>query len=164
MLPRKRSGSAKRPHTKSSPVSSQLQKIELAYTLFDDAEQTQRLLTLDDICAATGYSLRTARGYISKKWWWFLYEQGSSHYCVKGLHHHPKSYFVDLHRQKVRPEPGLGVKIVKEIVKAPVDHPARVSSDDIVLLLSVLCIIALGWRLSRRGWWTRGRSWLYPLW
>jgi len=135
-----------------SRVPANLLMIERAYTLFDHAERNQSILTLDVICRMTGYTLKTARGYVTKKWWWFLQKHEPYGYIVQGLHHYPKSYFVSSHLQKVQPEPlpGMPVHKVKEVVIVYAHRPFQIPND--LSLLIILSLLGLWWRFSQRRW------------
>ncbi len=80
----------------------QLEKIEKAYVFFDQMEKTKSYFTADDIGKATGYKKSVVNIYIRKKWGWFLRKDDEGYFC-KGLHEHPKKYFVEQHRQKWKP-------------------------------------------------------------
>jgi len=75
-------------------------KIRQAYNFFCDAEQQNRIFTLDEVAAVTGWSLTTARTYRSKKWYFFIEETDDGLTC-KGIHDTiTEDAFIRLHSQR----------------------------------------------------------------
>lgn len=74
-----------------------------AYELFRRAEKTGRVLTVDMIAQYSGYSTRTVRGYISKKYrYHFLHPDGTGGYTVNGIGQISRAEFISWHRQTVK--------------------------------------------------------------
>jgi hypothetical protein len=80
-------------------MSKAYNRIIKAYTFFCSAEKSKLLFTLEDVCAATGWTIRTVRAYRSKKWYWFL-EEEQDKLCAKGICEYPEKSFIRIHAQR----------------------------------------------------------------
>lgn len=113
-----------------------------AYDYLRRAERTGRRLTIDMMCKAIGYSERTLKGHINKKWrHHFLHADGTGGYFVRGLSQISKAEFISWHRQtiKVLPKHTVEVKVV--------DHYYKLELDSIEIGLVVVGLLIVGW------WW-----------
>lgn len=114
-----------------------------AYDLFKRAEKTNRRLTLDLICQYSGYSLKTARGYLNKKWrHHFLHADGTGGYFVNGISQISKAEFVGWHQQTLKKLPQ------KIVVEKEVDRYFRLVTHTIEcdLVIVVLVLAGICWR------------------
>ena len=75
-------------------------KIDKAYSFFCEAERTKQRFTLEDISTATGWTILTVRGYLTKKWRWFLKADGDKYFC-EGIISYPKHSFFRIHSQQI---------------------------------------------------------------
>ena len=114
-----------------------------AYEYFKRAERAKRRLTIDMMCKAIGYSERTLKGYISKKYrHHFLHADGTGGYTVNGLSRISKAEFVSWHRQtiKVLPKRVTDVQVVDRYYRLDLD------SVEIWLVVAGLLIVGCCWR------------------
>jgi len=81
-------------------MSKAYRQITKAYEFFCNAEESKCCFTLEEVCKATGWKLGTVRAYRSKKWHWFLKEDGSGNLLCKGISGWPQSSFIQVHVQK----------------------------------------------------------------
>jgi len=103
-------------------VSRAYERIIKAYNFFCNAEKEKRRFTLEEITAATGWTLQTVCAYRSKKWYWFLQEEHDKFFC-EGISEYPEKSFIRIHAQRADTDtrnlrPRFGQKIDSLLDKA----------------------------------------------
>jgi len=125
----------------------QKNQAERAYTFFLKAEQHRRRFTLEELAEETGYTVGTAKIYMTKKWWWFAKKEHGS-YSVEGFLDYPLQAFLTSLQQKT-PRP------MNTLPKEPVIH----SLGRITPFVTILCVLVLlAWSillhlLRKQPWW-----------
>lgn len=74
--------------------------VRKAYDFFRLVEQEQRLFTLHDLHQATGYSVKTIKSYLTKRWEAFLTKHPSGEFTCQGLLTCPWERFAQIHHEK----------------------------------------------------------------
>ena len=98
------------------------ERIIKAYKFFCDAEKAKQRFTLEEISAATGWTLQTVCAYRSKKWYWFLQEEHGKFFC-EGICEYPEKSFIRIHAHRTDTDirnlrPRFGQKIDSLLDKA----------------------------------------------
>jgi len=122
--------------------------IEKVYAFFEQAEKTGRRFTRQDIVTEVGYTSRTARSYITKKWHWFLIREKDETYFCRGLHRYSKTFFTFIHLQKVDLVL-LEQFIAEKTSKAsPISQSLQVQSENNSRILLVVLLLYIIWWLQ----------------
>lgn len=79
-------------------MSKNRQKIDKAYNFFCNAEKSKLRFSLEEVSAATGWTILTVQAYKSKKWHWFLKSDGDKYFC-EGICSCHKNSFARMHSQ-----------------------------------------------------------------
>jgi hypothetical protein len=88
-------------------VARKNDKVKRAYQFFCDAEQHNRIFTLQDIADVAEWSLKTTQAYRSKKWYFFIEEVDDGLIC-KGIYNTiTEDAFIRLHSQRASLEPDI---------------------------------------------------------
>lgn len=128
--------------------SAPKRRAERAYIFFGEAERNRRTFTLEELAEETGYTVGTAKIYVTKKWWWFV-KKGQGTYFVEGFVGHPLPQFLEALQQKIaEPEqvPGLPVPMTVTL--------GRVSPSVTIIAVVVFVVWSLllhHWR--KQSWW-----------
>ena len=80
-------------------MPSKNDKIVRAYEFFIEAEQNKRVFSLEEIAAASGWSVGTTRTYKTKKWHFFLIETTEGYVC-EGVINISQDAFIRIHAQR----------------------------------------------------------------
>ncbi len=128
--------------------SAPKRRAERAYTFFVEAERNRRSFTLEELAEETGYTVGTAKIYVTKKWWWFV-KKGQGTYSVEGFLGHPLPQFLEALQQK-RGEPGQAPGLIIPMTSTL----GRVTPPMIILCVVVLLVWSVllhHWR--KQPWW-----------
>ncbi len=109
---------------------------------FKRAERFKRRLTIDMMCKAIGYSERTLKGYISKKYrHHFLHADGTGGYTVNGLNKVSKAEFVGWHRQTVKVS---RAPMPPSVIEKEVEYYYRLEANSAEMWVIVVGVIVAG--------------------
>ncbi len=116
--------------------------VKKAYEFFQKAEREQRRFTLDDLVQYTGYSLDTAKSYLTKHWKDFLTKHPAGDFTCTGLLTCPWEHFAQLHRQK-RSLQDMTLQHAQTNQPAEKPHPQGWQQVRTLLAQLVLTLLAL---------------------
>jgi hypothetical protein len=74
-------------------------KIRNSYHFFKEAEESDRVFSLEEVAASTGWSIKTVEAYKTKKWHFFLIEVDDGFKCV-GVGKLSEDAYVRIHAQR----------------------------------------------------------------
>lgn len=125
-------------------ISPRKKQAELAYSFFQQAEQMQQHFTPAELAEATGYTITTAKMYLTKKWWWFV-RKSQGGYIVQGLIGYPRAdFFRDLSQKAREPSPLPDPSWEQE----PLSFPLAIMLIALCILWAVTLLF-----LRKRSWW-----------
>jgi hypothetical protein len=81
-------------------MSKKNDKSKRAYQFFCEAEEQNRLFTLDEVAEATGWSSKTTQAYLSKKWHLFIEKTDEGLLCKGLCDRFSEDAFIRLHAQR----------------------------------------------------------------